>query len=206
MGGCQIQFTVSPLTCNLFNVYINVPVCVRPCCVSVRVSISGGDRFYSIQWRSQKQLLPPLHPPLPAQWVPQSAGGCRRDMPRLWQVESTPSIIVPPNADTRACIQTQTHSGFSLWESNPSTKVSMKKTPSSFALWTSQSFCPLFLPFSLSLIFLFFNEICLVFFFSSDKMFPAFGFGALIPPDFKVGHLGACTCVQKQRAEWVGWV
>lgn len=24
---------------------------------------------------------------------------------------------------------------------------------------------------------------------SSDKMFPAFGFGALIPPDFKVGHI-----------------
>lgn len=46
--------------------------------------------------------------------------------------------------------------------------------------------------------------VCL--FFSSDKMFPAFGFGALIPPDFKVGHLGAGTCVQKQRAEWVGWV
>uniref|UniRef100_A0AAX7V4N4 C2 domain-containing protein n=1 Tax=Astatotilapia calliptera TaxID=8154 RepID=A0AAX7V4N4_ASTCA len=34
------------------------------------------------------------------------------------------------------------------------------------------------------------GEICQDY--DSDKMFPAFGFGALIPPDFKVGHLGAC--------------
>lgn len=31
--------------------------------------------------------------------------------------------------------------------------------------------------------------------FSSDKMFPAFGFGALIPPDFKVWTFGVCVCV-----------
>uniref|UniRef100_A0AAX7U622 C2 domain-containing protein n=1 Tax=Astatotilapia calliptera TaxID=8154 RepID=A0AAX7U622_ASTCA len=38
------------------------------------------------------------------------------------------------------------------------------------------------------------GEICQDY--DSDKMFPAFGFGALIPPDFKVGHLGACTWIQ----------
>ncbi|KAF3833791.1 hypothetical protein F7725_024995 [Dissostichus mawsoni] len=32
------------------------------------------------------------------------------------------------------------------------------------------------------------GEICQDY--DSDKMFPAFGFGALIPPEFKVGHLG----------------
>lgn len=31
--------------------------------------------------------------------------------------------------------------------------------------------------------------------FSSDKMFPAFGFGALIPPDFKVWTFGVCVCL-----------
>uniref|UniRef100_A0A665X1K6 Copine-4 n=1 Tax=Echeneis naucrates TaxID=173247 RepID=A0A665X1K6_ECHNA len=42
------------------------------------------------------------------------------------------------------------------------------------------------------------GEICQDY--DSDKMFPAFGFGALIPPDFKVGHLGCVyVCLQLRR-------
>uniref|UniRef100_A0A8C5HJW5 Copine-4 n=1 Tax=Gouania willdenowi TaxID=441366 RepID=A0A8C5HJW5_GOUWI len=37
------------------------------------------------------------------------------------------------------------------------------------------------------------GEICQDY--DSDKMFPAFGFGALIPPDFKVGHFMGCDDV-----------
>lgn len=90
MGGCQIQFTVSFVTYNL----LFTAGCCSPCLVPAHIniqyvcsSITGGSRLHSIQWGSQKQLLPPLHPPLPAQRVPQSAGGCGRDLPGLRQVE-----------------------------------------------------------------------------------------------------------------------
>ena len=98
MGGCQIQFTVSFLTFSICSIITAVFHCLchaHSLCVHVCVSVPGGNRLHSLQRGSQKQLLPPLHPPLPAQRVPQSSGSCGGDLPRLWQVEAaTPSVIV----------------------------------------------------------------------------------------------------------------
>ncbi len=95
MGGCQIQFTVSYIMYNLLNIYSSMRLSLLcPLMLCERISVLGGNRLHSVQRGSQKQLLPALHPPLPAQRVSQSAGGCRGDLPRLWQVGLAPLIIV----------------------------------------------------------------------------------------------------------------
>lgn len=121
MGGCQIQFTVNmTLKLKLLYICIRLPLSHRSHfaeTVSISFRILGGNRLYSIQRGSEEQLLPPLHPSLPAQWVPQSSSGCWRDLPRLWQVESTPSIIIhlmlTYNLKEQRCMH-----GFSPWGSN----------------------------------------------------------------------------------------
>lgn len=51
-------------------------------------SLPGSYRFHCLQWGPQEQLFSTLHPPLSTQWVPEGTGGCRGDLPRLWQVHS----------------------------------------------------------------------------------------------------------------------
>lgn len=53
----------------------------------------GGHRLHRLQRGPPEQLLPPLHQPLPAQRVPEGAGGRGGDLPGLRQVSGGPGAV-----------------------------------------------------------------------------------------------------------------
>lgn len=59
-----------------------------------RAASAGGHRLHGLQRRPTEQLLPALHPPLPAQRVPAGPAGRGRGLPGLRQVR--PRRLPPP--------------------------------------------------------------------------------------------------------------
>lgn len=66
------------------SVAITIPLmCIHFKSTHSPVSLPGSYRLHCLQRGPQEQLFPALHPPLPAQRVPEGLGGCRGDLPRL---------------------------------------------------------------------------------------------------------------------------
>lgn len=176
MGGCQIQFTVCSRKCSpsTYSMFFCAHSCCGSTCVCVCVCVCSPSQV-AIDFTASNGdprnscSLHYIHPYQPNEYLKAlvAVGEICQDYDRF---ESAP-------------INHRSHSKRNNTLTQP--RYPSKDCPfdeKSRNFISCHEYC------STCLVRLF---ECVSF---SDKMFPAFGFGALIPPDFKVGHLSSEGC------------